>query len=141
MKATTKILGALFLCLLIGQVSFGQTIKKAKPGKAGSWQILGTVQAKFTADHDAIIVVGPFDNFRKIKFKVTNAPLKMVRMTVTYGNGTTEKIDTRFNIPKGGESRIIDLKGGSRKIKRVDFWYETKGLVNGRANVTLFGRK
>ena len=142
MKALSKIFGILFLFLLIAQVSFSQTVvTKPKPGKAGAWRMLGTVQAKFTNDHDAIIVAGPYDNFRRIKFKVTNAPLKMKRMTVTYGNGTVEKIDTRFNIPKGGESRAIDLRFGSRKLKRVDFWYETKGIRNGRAKVTLFGIK
>lgn len=26
-------------------------------------------------DHDVIVVQGPFDNFRRLKFKVTGAPL------------------------------------------------------------------
>jgi hypothetical protein len=43
-------------------------------------------------------------------------------------------------IPKGGESRSIDLRGsGKRSLKRVEFWYESKGLLNGKADVKLFG--
>jgi len=35
----------------------------------------------------------------------------------------------RQNIPRGGESRVIDLRGvGKRCIRRIDFWYDTKGL-------------
>jgi hypothetical protein len=58
------------------------------PGAAGEWRLIGQTHATRTVDHDAVIVQGPFDNFRKIKF-----------------------------------------------------WYETKGLLNGRADVTIFGRK
>ena len=36
---------------------------------------------------------------------------------------------------------VIDLKGGKRKIKGLDFWYKTKGVFKGKANITLFGIK
>jgi hypothetical protein len=53
-----------------------------------------------------------------------------------------DKIDVRHNIPEGGESRQIDLAGsGKRRIRRIDFWYDTKGLLKGRAHVTVFGMK
>jgi hypothetical protein len=113
-----------------------------KSGAPGEWRLIGTTHANHTADHDAIVVKGPGDKFRRIKFKVTDAPLNMQRMVVTYDNGAPDKIDVRQNIPKGGESRAIDLRGeGKRRIRRVDFWYDTKGLLNGKADVTLFGMK
>jgi hypothetical protein len=34
-------------------------------------------------DHDAIFLRGPFDNFRRIKFKVTDSPLRIHWMVVT----------------------------------------------------------
>ena len=115
---------------------------QAKPGAPGTWQIIGTTTANHTADHDGIVVHGPFDNFRSIKFKVTNSPLNMNKMVVTYDNGQPENIDVRQNIAKGGESRVIKLAAiGSRKIRRIDFWYDTKGLLNGKANVTVVGMK
>ena len=66
----------------------------------------------------------------------------MRREMTTYDNGQPDRIDVRQNIPKGGESRVIDLKGvGQRSLRRVEFWYDTKGLLNGKADVTLFGKK
>ncbi|HRI22585.1 MAG TPA: hypothetical protein PLA68_16605 [Panacibacter sp.] len=133
------------LCCLISifSITNAQTVvSKPKAGTTGSWRLLGSVTASHNADHDVIVVAGPHDYFRKLKFKVTNSPVKMQRMVVTYDDGALpEKIDTRFDIPKGGESRIIDLKGFKRKIKTIEFWYDTKGIMNGRAEVTVFGMK
>jgi hypothetical protein len=142
MKNTHKIrltfsLAFLFVALLVSS----QTISAPKGG-GGSWRLLGTITANHTADHDQIIIVGPHDYFRRLKFKVTNSPLNLQRMIVRYDDGgAPENIDVRSNIPKGGESREIDLKGGKRKLKSVDFWYDTKGFLNGKANVTLLGIK
>jgi len=112
------------------------------PGPAGSWRLIGQTHADHSADHDTIVVKGPYDNFRKIKFKVTDAPLNMQHMVVTYDNGEPDKIDIRQNIPQGGESRAIDLKGiGKRSLRRIDFWYDTKGFLKGKADVTVFGMK
>ena len=86
-------------------------VVKPNPGPAGSWRLIGQTHASHGADHDTIVVKGPYDNFRKIKFKVTDAPLHMHYMLVTYDNGQPDRIDVRQNIPKGGESRVIDLKG------------------------------
>ena len=115
---------------------------KPNPGPAGSWRLIGQTHADHSNDHDTIVVQGPFDNFRKIKFKVTDAPLNMQYMLVTYDNGQPDRIDVRQNIPQGGESRAIDLKGvGQRSLRKVQFWYDTKGFLKGKADVTLFGMK
>ncbi|MFN8092725.1 MAG: hypothetical protein U0599_10980 [Vicinamibacteria bacterium] len=66
----------------------------------------------------------------------------MHHMLVTYDNGAPDRIDVRQEIPRGGESRVIDLRGaGQRSLRRVEFWHDTKGLLNGQADVTLFGMK
>jgi len=107
----------------------------------GSWVRLGKVTASHTADHDKIKVEGRNDDFRKLKFKVTDSPLDMHRIVVTYDNGGSERLDVRENIPKGGETRAIDLQGGQRSIRTIEFWYDTKGLLNGRAEVIAYGRR
>jgi len=109
---------------------------------AKTWHVLGN--AKVTGggiDHDVIRVTGVNDNYRKLKFKVTNSGLNLIRMTVTYDVGAVEKINIRQNINKGGESRVIDLRGGKRSIRNIQFWYEDKGFLNGKAKVTVFGRR
>ncbi len=143
MKRTIKILAAA-ATLALAWVAPVLAQKHVQPNAApaGSWVMIGTTHASHSADHDGIVVEGPFDNFRRIKFKVTDAPLNMQHMVVTYDNGQPDKIDVRQNIPQGGESRVIDLKGvGTRSIRRIDFWYDTKGSGKGKADVTVFGMK
>ena len=119
-----------------------QQVVQPKAGSAGQWRLIGQTHADHAADHDSIVVKGPFDNFRKIKFKVTDAPLNMQHMVVTYDNGAPDKIDIRQNIAQGGESRVIDLRGiGKRSVRKIDFWYDTKGFLKGKADVTVFGMK
>ena len=122
--------------------TYAQKVARPRGGPAGSWRVIGSTEAGFRADHDTIVVVGPFDNFRRIKFKVTDAGLNLQHLVVTYDNGAPDKLEVRQNIPQGGESRVIDLKGvGKRSIRRIDFWYDTKGILKGKANVTVFGMK
>jgi hypothetical protein len=119
-----------------------QKVVQPRPGSPGEWRLIGQTHANHSADHDTIIVKGPFDNFRKIKFKVTDAPLNMRHMVVTYDNGAPDRIEVRQNIPQGGESRVIDLRGvGKRSIRKIEFWYDTKGFLKGKADVTVFGMK
>ena len=119
-----------------------QQVVQPRAGQAGEWRLIGQTHADHAADHDVIIVKGPFDNFRRIKFKVTDAPLNMQHMVVTYDNGAPDRIDIRQNIPQGGESRVIDLRGiGKRSVRKIEFWYDTKGFLKGKADVTVFGMK
>jgi hypothetical protein len=132
----------LILAFAINQIAVAQMVSHPNAGQTEGWRLIGTTQAKFTADHDAIVVQGPYNNFRRVKFKVTEAPIRMVKMVVTYGDGAPDNIETLFDIPQGGESRIIDLIGvGERKIRRIDFWYDTRGIMKGWANVAIFGMK
>jgi hypothetical protein len=135
------LLAAASLLLAAGTVH-AEKVVRPNAGAAGSWRLIGQTHADHGADHDTIIVKGPYDNFRRIKFKVTDAPLNMQRMVVTYDNGTPDNIEIRQNIPQGGESRVIDLRGvGKRSLRRIDFWYDTQGLFKGKADVTVFGMK
>jgi len=138
-----RILG-LVAALVLGtsNAALAQKAVQPKPGTTGEWRLIGQTHADHAVDHDSIIVKGPFDNFRKIKFKVTDAPLNMQHMVVTYDHGQPDKIDIRQSIPQGGESRAIDLRGiGKRSVRRIDFWYDTKGFLKGKADVTVFGMK
>jgi hypothetical protein len=109
---------------------------------AGEWQLIGSVQARFVADHDEIVVKAPNDDFRRIKFKVTDAGLDIQQLVVTYDNGAPDKIAVRQSIAEGAESRAIDLRGvGRRSIRKIEFWYDTKGVRDGRANVSIYGMK
>lgn len=133
---------ALALAGLAAPAALAQQVVRPAPGAPGEWRLIGRTQAKHTIDHDTIWVQGPNDNFRRIKFRVTDAPLRIHRVVVTYDNGASDTLAVRHHIPKGGESRAIDLRGpGQRSLRKIEFWYDTKGFLNGQADVTVFGMK
>ena len=114
----------------------------ARPGAPGTWRVIGQVTANFASNHDAIIVRPPFDDFRSIKFKIADAKLDIRRLIVTYDNGASERLEVHQRVRKAGRSRAIDLPGvGQKSVRRIEFWYETAGVLQGAADVTLFGMK
>jgi len=132
-------LSATFLCCI--NISQAQQVKAARPGPAGSWRLLGTTSVKFTVDKDVIWVTGA-DAFRRLKFKVMDAPVEILNMTVVYESGQPDNIPVRAVIPQGGESRIIDLQGTVRRIRKVSFVYKSPGkITRGTAKVALWGIK
>lgn len=146
MKPWRKIsLVAFFLfCFELGS-SFApvtaQQVKRAHPGPVGSWQQLGFTMVDFKLDRDFIWVTGA-DSFRKLKFKVLDNAINMVNMHVVYENGAYDNINLRFVIPAGGESRILDLKGNSRRIRKIEFWYRSiQPGFRGKAKLVLWGIK
>ena len=133
------LVGAIALALVAGSaLAEGWYMDDGRHG--GAWVKLGRVTATHATDHDTIRVEGRNDDFRKLKFKVSDSPLNLHRIIVTYDNGGAERLDVRQNIPKGGETRDIDLQGGKRSIRAIEFWYDTKGLLNGKADVTAYGK-
>jgi hypothetical protein len=102
------------------------------------WEKLGSRMVNHTVDHD-LILAGLQGTFRKIRIDVDGADLEMVDVKVHYMNGQTDDIPIRHHFQQGSWSRVIDLEGGSRIIKSVEFWYRTDGHGKGRANVDVFG--
>jgi hypothetical protein len=117
----------------------------AVPAAAGNnddWRLIGSKDADHSGDHDTIQVKGSNDNFRKIKLRVGGADLNIKRLVVTFDNGEPDNIDVRENIRQGEETRALDLKGsGTRSIRKIDLWYETEGVLKGKANVKVYGLK
>ena len=140
MKKTIPYLLCLLFCAIVC-IAGAQQVKNVRPGVVGSWRELGTTVVNFTVDHDGIIVAGA-DAFRRLKFHVFDAPVEMIRMNVVYENGAPDNIPLSFVIPAGGESRVIDLRGTERRLRRIDFWYKTgRPGFRGRAKVVLWGIK
>ena len=124
----------LFLTCTIALMSF--TISDIAP----RWEKLGERRVNLGLDHDRIEVGARDGYFSKLKIIVRNSGINCHKIVVHFGNGESQNIDIRQDIPSGGESRVIDIDGRKRVIKHVDFWYDTKGLINDRAVGELWGR-
>lgn len=118
-----------------------QTHPPVGQGGVGSWRLLGERVIDFKAEKDLINVTGA-DVFRKLKFKIVDAPVQMVDMKVMFENGEVQDVPLNFIMEKGHESRVIDLKGTARRIKVVYFNYKTaRAGFRGKAKLILFGQK
>ena len=106
-----------------------------------SWEKLGQKKVNRNVDRDEIRVTSSEGRFSKLRLEVKNSGINMHRMVVHFANGRKQEIELRKNIAAGGSTRVIDINGGKRVIKKVVFWYDTKGLINNKATVVLWGRR
>ena len=110
-----------------------------KDTAAQQWVLIGEKKVSFLIDHDVIQATGN-TNYSKLKVKVKDGPVHIIDMDVHFENGDKFDVALKQKIPKGGESRVIDLPGGSRNVRKIEFWYETKGFRKGRGTVQVWGQ-
>ena len=126
---------------LFGATSLAGAAFVPAEAEAAVWVHLGTRRVGFLVDHDTIHVGGAAGRYDKIRFRVRGNAIWMFDLKVRYGNGNADDIPTRFRVPQGGYSRVIDLQGGERYLRSVSFLY--RGAINGRgpAYIELWGRR
>ncbi len=136
MSHTNRRFAALVL-LVLGLVAF------ALPADAGNrdrWVLLGERSVTDRVDHDTIVVTAARGRFRKVEVRVFDRAVQFRDMKVHYGDGFVQDIEIRNVIPAGGSSRKIDLSGGKRVIRSIEFWYDAQSL-GGQATVRVFGQR
>jgi len=102
--------------------------------------LLGAREVGFRVDRDEILVGLREGLFSKLLFEVEKNDLEMLRVVVTYANGVADTIPVRHIFKEGSRSRIIDLPGRKRIIRKIVFFYQTSGPVReGRALVKVYG--
>lgn len=114
---------------------------KTSESAIAEWKFLGDKSVRFGVDRDVIHCGNINDDFRQVKLKVTDGPLKMYSLKIYFDNGSEQSVELRNRFAQGSESRIIDLEGGLRRLSKIEFWYETKGFIKGRSRVAVWGRK
>lgn len=108
--------------------------------ESAGWELLGMRKINYGLDRDEIIVTRAEGTFNAIKLRVKRSPINMHKLVVHYGNGETHEVELRNNFAAGSESRVIDLPGAQRVIKKVVFWYDTKNLAGRKGVIELWGR-
>ncbi len=110
---------------------------KSKPG---SWESIGSRNVNYELDKDEIIATRLEGIFTAIQVRVKNAPINMQKLEIQYGNGEIQEIELRNNFLANSESKVIDLPGNKRVIRRAVFWYDTKNISERKGVVELWGR-
>ncbi len=113
----------------------------ALPASAEKWVFLGQRHVTDKAERDSIEVTASEGTFEATQLRVKRSGVRFVNVTVVYGTGTSDDLELRDVIPAGGKSRVLDLRGGNRVIKRINFVYEAKSLGRRGAIVEVFGRR
>jgi hypothetical protein len=106
----------------------------------GGWELLGRKDVSFLVDHDTIDVGRSEGRFRELKILVDGAPVEMRDIRVTFGDGETFHPATRLEFGPGSETRAIDLPGGNRIIRKIDFVYRKTSGIFRKATVSVYGR-
>ncbi|MBX3157957.1 MAG: hypothetical protein KF773_18460 [Deltaproteobacteria bacterium] len=107
---------------------------------AGGWVELGsrTVHGRRGVDRDVIAVGRREGRFRVLQFVVERSSLEMFDMIVYFGDGSVYSPPTQLVFRPGQASQVIDLPGGARIIRKVEFRYRNLP-GGGNARVVLLG--
>jgi hypothetical protein len=106
----------------------------------GRWELLGQSEVDFKNDHDQIDVGRKEGKFKQLEVRFKNAPIEVSNMVVTFGNDETFKPQLRYKFTEKSTSRVIDLPGERRTIKRIDFNYKSTNRREGKGTVEVLGR-
>ena len=136
MEVFMKKLAIVFVVLAL--VGAGTTVSEAVP--EGKWKKIGSRTVTDRMDHDVIPVGAERGHWRAVKFVVKKRAVEFHDVQLVFGDGTRQEVRLRAVIQAGGESRVIDLVGDRRVIKRIEFTYDAQSL-GGEALVKVFGKR
>jgi hypothetical protein len=121
-----------------GHTDGREQVREPKKEEA-KWEKLGERVVDGKVDKDTIAVGRDDGRFSEIQIRVEGSALEMFNVVVTFGDGESFSPPTRLVFGKGTNSRAIDLPGGKRVIKKVEFKYGNLP-GGGRARVELWAR-
>jgi len=105
------------------------------------WHKIGETKVDFTKDRDEVVVMGS-DKFASIKFKIEDAPIEITDIEIYYESGDNQKVKLGTAIKAPGESRVVNLNGGERSLKKIVFMYKTiPNYKDKKAHVEIYGDK
>ena len=105
------------------------------------WELISEHKVNFVRDKDEITIESR-NQFTAIKFKVEDRDIRLNGLKVVFDNGDKLEPSLDVIIAANKESRVIELAQDGRRIDKINFQYRTTGsLLQGRANVLVFGKK
>ncbi len=109
---------------------------------ADSWKKLGERKVSFGNETDVIHVSGLKGKYNKISLRVTDAPVRLNKITVVFGNGKKQQFFINKRLEKGQKTRAFALLNGPRIVNKVELDYK-KAAGGGfkSAEVKLYGLK
>ena len=104
----------------------------------GHWEQLGSLSADLSLDHGILELRGE-GRFWAVRIEGVGADLEMYDIRITFGNGEVFEPSVRHHFQEGSWSRRIDLPGGRRHLRKIEFWYKAAAPGPGQANIVVWG--
>lgn len=106
------------------------------------WERLGVRKVDWKVDRDVIPVTAKEGTFKRIRIHVRDGAVHLMDLKVHFANGQTHDVQVRKLMGPGSNTRIIDLPGGARVIRKVTITYRTVAKAKrGKATVAVWGRQ
>ncbi|HLY11291.1 MAG TPA: hypothetical protein VKW04_18460 [Planctomycetota bacterium] len=129
-----RTLAGLILCLAAGVGAQGCRTVVVE----GHWEELGRLSADLSLDHGILELRGE-GRFWAVKIEAAGADLEMYDLRMTFGNGEVYDPSVRLHFQEGSWSRRIDLPGGHRHLRKIEFWYKATQPGPGQASIVVWG--
>ncbi|MBL4848571.1 MAG: hypothetical protein JKY65_23870 [Planctomycetes bacterium] len=143
LRATVKLFG-LKMTTVAGPAKnkLKEKIKEKAAAKKIEWVKLGTRKVNFVADKDTIPVTITEGIFKRIKLHIADNALTLTDLKIHFANGQTHDVVVKKHFAANTWTRVIDLPGAARVIKKITVRYRSKlKLRKGRATLHVFGAK
>lgn len=129
---------AIWRSVLLGLVSLLATAGCRTVVVEGHWEELASLTADLAVDHGILDIRGE-GRFWSVRLEATGADLEMYDLRMTFGNGEVFEPGIRVHFQEGSWSRRIDLPGGHRHIRKIEFWYRASRPGPGQARIAVWG--
>ena len=106
----------------------------------GGWVKLGTQAVSPGVDYDELSITESDETFNHLKFKVTKAPVYIWKVYIIYSDDTSEGHVIKRHFKKGDASRILDLVGYERKIKKIIFNYTRRNTGKKQSELVVMAK-
>ncbi len=125
---------------IAGPLGLALALSVAPDAVRAQWELLGSRRVNYAVDRDVIQVGAVEGQFNAVRIDVNQGDLEMFNLRLVFGDGDTWSPDTRITFRQGSRSRMIDLPGAARVVRRVEFLYRSRAR-RGYASVQLYGRR
>ena len=127
--------------LIVGILLFGFSSSDVMAEEKKGWKVLGQTIVNEGVNRTQIQINAKKGTFRQIRVQVKKAPVEIERLILHFDDKEKQVVWLKRNYEEGSWSRVVNVKGGKRAIKRVVFWYS--GSVSGdeKPVVFLWGRQ
>ena len=114
------------------------TRSKINPG--ANWNILGFKAIDYKSVKDVIIPKYPDKEVTAIRLSVSGGEVNIHHCVIHFVNGEKQTVHLRKIYRPSMNGKVIDLKGGKRKIASLTYHYRPDLLNKSKTHIEMWGR-